>query len=232
MSKKVKLSTEIAYVIGMVVIAVGTALITKANFGVNIVVAPAYIFHLYMQSIGLTYYTFGVCQYISQGILIIAVAAVCKRFKKSYLFAFASAVIEGYLLDLALWVLPDASSISIQIVFYVFGQIILALGISFMLKTYITPEVYELAVVEFIDVFAKVQTYASVTMVKIIYDACMCILAVLLSFIFFGFGEFKGLGVGTIVNMIVAGFLIGMFTKLQDTICEYHDVLKLRNYFS
>ena len=232
MLRKIKCSTEIAYIIGMSVIAFGTALITKANFGVNIVVAPAYIFHLYMQSIGLTYYTFGVCQYISQGILLIAVAAVCKRFKKSYLFAFASAVIEGYLLDLALWALPDASSISIQIVFYVFGQIVLALGISFMLKTYITPEVYELAVVEFTEVFAKFQTWASVTIVKITYDVCMCILAVLLSWAFFGFGTFEGLGVGTIVNMIVAGFLIGAFTKVQDLLFEYRDYLNLRNYFS
>ena len=232
MSKKIKVSTEFAYVIGMIVIAIGTALITKANFGVNIVVAPAYIFHLYMQSIGLTYYTFGVCQYIAQGILVIAVAAVCKRFKKSYLFAFVSAVIEGYLLDLALWTLPDASGLGLQIFFYTLGQVVLALGISFMLKTYITPEVYELAIVEFTELFAKSQTYASVTMVKIIYDACMCILAVLLSFIFFGFGEFRGLGVGTIVNMIIAGFLIGAFTKVQDTLFEYVDCLKLRRYFS
>ena len=231
MRNKIKISTEFAYVVGMVVIAIGTALITKANIGVNIVVAPAYILHLFLISKGLEFFTFGVCQYIVQGVLVFLVALVCKKFKISYLFAFVSAVLEGYLLDIFLYLIPDINSILWMVIYYVSGQIILAIGISFMLQTYITPEVYELAVVEFIDAFTDSQSPKAVTAVKVIYDCSIGVLSIILSFILFGFGNIQGLGIGTIVNVVIAGYLIGLFTKVQRHLFIYHDSFNLRKYF-
>ena len=37
---------EVAYVLGLVVLAVGTALMEKADFGMSMVVAPAYLLYL------------------------------------------------------------------------------------------------------------------------------------------------------------------------------------------
>ena len=44
--KKVKFSTEISYFLGIILLAAATTLMVKADFGVSMVVAPAYILHL------------------------------------------------------------------------------------------------------------------------------------------------------------------------------------------
>lgn len=38
--------SELAYVFGMVVLALGTAMMERADFGMSMVVAPAYLVHL------------------------------------------------------------------------------------------------------------------------------------------------------------------------------------------
>ena len=37
--------TEVAYILGIVVLAAGNALMEKANLGMSMVVAPAYLLH-------------------------------------------------------------------------------------------------------------------------------------------------------------------------------------------
>ena len=38
--------TEIAYILGLIALALGTAFMEKADFGLSMVVAPPYILHL------------------------------------------------------------------------------------------------------------------------------------------------------------------------------------------
>ena len=42
--------TELAYALGLVFIALGAALMEKANFGVSMIVAPAYLIYLKMSA--------------------------------------------------------------------------------------------------------------------------------------------------------------------------------------
>ena len=44
--KKTVLYTELAYVLGMVGLSLSVALMTRADFGVSMVVAPAYLLYL------------------------------------------------------------------------------------------------------------------------------------------------------------------------------------------
>ena len=46
MKTKQNCPTELAYVLGLVILAFGTALMERANFGMSMVVAPAYLLHL------------------------------------------------------------------------------------------------------------------------------------------------------------------------------------------
>ena len=46
MKEKRTLYCELAYFVGIVVLALGTAMMEKANFGMSMVVAPAYLIHL------------------------------------------------------------------------------------------------------------------------------------------------------------------------------------------
>ena len=90
--------TEAAYAVGLIMLALGTALMEKADFGMSMVVAPAYLIYLKMSEY-LSWFTFGMAEYCFQAILIVVLAAVMHRFKRKYLFSFITAFIYGNILD-------------------------------------------------------------------------------------------------------------------------------------
>ena len=81
MKKKV-FYTELCYVLGLVIMAFAAAFTEKADFGMSMVVAPAYILHLKVSQI-LPWFTFGVAEYFFQGFLVAVTAVVMRTFKLS-----------------------------------------------------------------------------------------------------------------------------------------------------
>ena len=90
--KKIAFSSELAYVFGILTLAMGCALMGKADFGFSMVVAPAYILSVALGEIS-DFFTFGTTEYIFQGVLFVLMALAIRRFKISYLFSFVTAVI-------------------------------------------------------------------------------------------------------------------------------------------
>lgn len=225
--KKTRFYTEIAYILGLIVLAIGTAMMEKANFGVSMVVAPAYLFYLKLNP-ALPFFSFGMSAYLLQLVLLIALAILQKRLRLCYLFSFITAFIYGQLLDgamaLAAWI--PCETPAMRIIFYVLGIVVCAAGVSMLFNTYIAPEAYELVVKE-ISASLNRPTHR----VKTVYDLCSCALAVVLSFAFFGFGVFEGVKLGTIICALVNGTLIGMFSRLWNSCFYFSDALKLRPLF-
>ena len=58
MKRQLVFSTELAYILGILTLALGTALMERADFGVSMVVAPAYLLHLKVSQFYL-FFTFG-----------------------------------------------------------------------------------------------------------------------------------------------------------------------------
>ena len=67
--------TEAAYFIGLVTLALGTALMERADFGMSMVVAPAYLVYLKVSEY-LNWFSFGMAEYCFQAFLIIVLAVV------------------------------------------------------------------------------------------------------------------------------------------------------------
>ncbi len=219
--------TEAAYVLGLVFIALGAALMEKANFGMSMIVAPAYLIYLKMSSI-YSFFTFGMAEYTLQGVLLILMIIIVRKFKVSYLFSFVTAVIYGFILDgfmLLVGGIQDPG-IALRIVLYIAGMIMGAVGVSLVFHTYIAPEVYELFVKE---LSAKLDR--NINKVKTVYDICSCLLGVILSFSFFGLWVFEGVKWGTIVCAAINGSIIGLTTRTLEHFFEFKDGLKLRKYF-
>jgi|UPI000551934D uncharacterized membrane protein YczE len=218
--------TEAAYVAGTVLLALGTALMEKADFGMSTVVAPAYL--LYMKlSQSFPFFTFGMAEYTLQAVLLILLAIVLRRFRKSYLFSFATALIYGFALDLMMKLTaPIVPSMPLRIILYIIGMIICAAGVAFYFRSYISPAAYELCVSEI-----SAARSLSIDKVKIIYDVCSCAIAVLMSFLFFGFGHFEGVRTGTFICALLNGILIGFFSRAYDRLFDFRDGLPLRKYF-
>ena len=86
MKKKV-FYTELSYAMGLVIMAFAAAFTAKADFGMSMVVAPAYILHLKVSQL-LPWFSFGVAEYVLQGALVLLTIIIMRRFRLSYLFSF------------------------------------------------------------------------------------------------------------------------------------------------
>ena len=225
--KKRVFYTEISYILGLVIMAFAAAFTEKANFGMSMVVAPAYILHLKVSEF-LPWFTFGVAEYVFQGVLIIITVIIMRKFKISYLFSFVTAVIYGTLLDGAMTListLPE-NTFTISILWYILGTVLCSFAVSLFFHTYISPEAYELIVKEIAQKFNF-----NINKVKTSYDCISVVLGIIMSFAFFGFGVFKGVGVGTIFCALINGFLIGRFSKLLEKYFNFKNKFNLQKYF-
>ena len=223
MKKKV-FYTELSYVFALVILAFGAALTEKADFGMSMVVAPAYILHLKVSQL-LPWFA----EYFFQGILVLITVAVMRRFKLSYLLSFVTAVIYGTVLDIAMSLiapLPDGT-FAIRVLWYILGTVLSSLAVSLFFHTYISPEAYELIVKELAGKFS-----IDISKVKTAYDCTSTVLGIVMSFAFFGFGVFEGVKLGTVICALVNGFLIGRFTKLLEKHFTFENRFSLEKYFS
>ena len=227
MKKKKVFPSELAYIIGLILLALSAAFMEKSDFGVSMVVAPAYLLHLKISQYW-PFYSFGMSEYVLQAFLLIAMCLIFRKFKKGYLFSFVTAVIYGNILDffMMLVALLPFSGMMFRVICYIFGVVVGPIGISLLFHTYITPEAYELVVKE---VAAK--TGKDINKVKWCYDICSCLFAVILSFAFYGFGNFVGVKAGTIICALVNGWLIGFFSKILEPRFNFEDKLPWRPFF-
>ena len=92
--KKRVFYTELSYVFGLIVIALGVSLMEKSDFGVSMVVAPAYVLYRWIGP-HWPVFTFGMAEYCLQAVLILLMSALLRRFRLSYLLSFATAVVYG-----------------------------------------------------------------------------------------------------------------------------------------
>lgn len=225
--RKRSFSSELAYLLGLITLAFGTALMEKADFGVSMVVAPAYVLYRAI-SPQLSFFTFGMAEYVLQAVLLLAMFALLRRMQLSDLFSFVTAVIYGLLLDgamLALRPIPF-DLLAIRLVGYGLGMLLCSLGVSLVFHTYIAPEVYELFVKKLSKKYA-----VPIHRFKTGYDCISCVVGLVLSFCCFGFGQFVGIRLGTIVCALVNGALIGLFSRLLEDRFTFIDKLPLRGFF-
>ena len=227
MKKKPVLYSEAAYALGIVILALGTALMEKADFGMSMVVAPAYLLHLKLSQ-RFAFFSFGMAEYMLQGVILLLLAIGMRRFKRAYLFSFVTAVLYGFTLDtmMALAALLDAHTFALRAIWYVLGMLICSLGVALFFHTYISPEAYELFVKEMAE-----KTGKPIARVKTGYDCVSCLIAVMMSFAFFGFGRFEGVKLGTILCAMINGTIIGAISAWLDRTFETRDALKLRKLF-
>ncbi|MBQ3151193.1 MAG: hypothetical protein IJB86_08130 [Clostridia bacterium] len=225
--KKKTFYTELSYVLGIIIMAFGAAFTEKADFGMSMVVAPAYILHLKVSQI-LPWFTFGVAEYAFQGVLVLITVIVMKKFKMSYLFSFVTAVLYGTLLDTAMGIispLPE-TAVYIRVLWFVIGTVCCSVAVSLFFHTYLSPEVYELIVKELSSKFNL-----NINKVKTAYDCFSTFLGVVMSFIFFGFGVFEGVKLGTVICAFINGFLIGRFSKLLEHFFVFKNRFDIEKYF-
>ena len=223
--KKIPFYRELAYPIGLAVLALGTALMEKAAFGMSMVTAPAYIIWSKLV-LSLPQLSFGTVSYLFEAALLLLLMLLLRRFRLSYLLSFVTAVLFGLLLDACMaltGLLPY--TIVARIIYYVSGTVICSLGVALLFHTYFTPEAYEL----FVKEIARAKGM-ELGRCKTIYDCSSCGFALLLSFLLFGFGQFVGVGVGTILCALVNGKLITLLSKALEKRFNFTDAIQNKRF--
>lgn len=222
--KKPVFYTELAYVAGILILALGTALLVYGDFGMAVVVAPAYILHLQLSQ-QWTFFSFGMAEYVIQALILAILLIAFRKRKWTWLLSFVTTVLYGLILDggsLLTTLLPQ--SLALRIALYIVGIFLCTMGIALLFCTYFTPAAYELLVKVLSRRFGW-----KLHIVKTVYDCFSCLLAVGLSFLLFG--RLEGIGIGSVVCALCYGVLIRLNTKLLERIWVFQDKFPLRRYF-
>lgn len=222
--KKLVVYEEIGYILGLILLGLGTAFMEYSDFGLNMVVAPAYVLHVKISQF-LPFFSFGMSGYALQAVLLVFLCLILRKFRPMFLMSFVTAVIYGFVLDFCIWIftfMPEAVLWS-RIVSYAIGLIVSGLGLAFLFSTYVAPEVYDLFVKEITARFNF-----KFNRVKTIYDCTSLVFAIILSLVLFGFKMPVGIGIGTIICAVLNGTLINLFKKLYNSIFEYRRIIPLK----
>lgn len=237
--QKIRFPAEIAYLSGILLMALGVAFVSLSNFGYSMIVAPVYLIFTRLGGV----ITFGMTEYLFQGLLLVLMCLALRCFRLSYLFSFVTAVLYGVTFDGALWLLGHlpAEALSLRILWFVLGTICISFSVAVFVRTYLAPEVYELVVREISRKYGW-----EFGRVKLVYDCTSCTVSVVLSLMLFGpgvFGDFswqalgqaildgyvlEGIGIGTLVAALVNGPLISLCGRWMDNRLEFTAVESLK----
>ena len=165
-------------------------------------------------------------EYVLQGILLILLCIIIRKFNWKFLLAFLVAFIYGYVLDFFLFVLSGVnfSTVYLRWIMLLIGDCITAFGVACFFRTYLSLQVYEL----FVSAFSK--TYKkNINAVKWIFDITLLVISITLALIlfrditYFDFStithsSYHSIGLGTILTTIINSPIITIMGKFIDKI--------------
>lgn len=225
--KKLRKTSELLWLFGIVFVALGVAICSKANLGVSMIAAPAFVVYEAIAPLS-DMLSVGVTEYIIQGLMLVLMCIIVRRFTWRYLLAFAVAVIYGYTLNFFLWLLSgiEFSTVAVRWVMLIVGDIITAFGVACFFRTYMPLQVYELFVAEIADRF-----HFNINKTKWIFDLSLLIISIVLAVTLFGdvksfdwstigYSAFHSIGLGTLVTTAINSPIIGFMGKIIDKVFD------------
>lgn len=222
--KKVNRAGELLWILGMVLAGLAIALCKKADLGVTMIAAPVFILHEFFSPFA-SWLTVGMTEYMLQGVLLLLLWLLTRRFKWQYLLSFLTAVTYGQVVDLFLFLLRDVAPQSYldQWLMLIFGELIGGVAVACFFRTYLPKLVYELFVSELAKRFGL-----RLIRVKSIFDLSFLAAGFLLAIVLFPgsdltalfSGNFHNIGLGTLLIAGVNAPVIRMMGKPVDLVFE------------
>lgn len=217
--KRLVLRGEAALILAIIINSMGVLLMLQPGSGISAISSVPYAFSEVFPKLSL-----GTWTYIFQGLLVITLMVLKKRFVPSYLFSFVAGFLFGEMMDVnELWITKLPLSIPLRIFYFVLSYIIICFGIALSnrCKLPIIPtDLFPRNLSEIIN-----KPYARV---KIAFDVtCLFVTACLT---YFALGKILGLGVGTVVAAFTMGKGVAIAGSLIDKrvtfVSVFHKELK------
>ena len=210
---KIRVSHELVYILGAAILSLATAMLAAADFGLSVIVSPAYLV-----SVKTGLLTFGQAEYVVQGILFILFCIIMRKIKLLYFGAFLSGIIYGFILDLWRTWIPHLNPdiyptgtlpIQLRIVYFVVGFFINILGVTLYFKNRYYPQVYEFFVKGVSEKY-----HIELSKFKLTFDLTFLALSLVLTLVMFH--KIVAIGVGTLIMACCNGPLIGAYSRWFD----------------
>ncbi len=204
-NKKVVLRGEAALAVAIFINSMGVLLMLQSGSGISAISSVPYAF-----SEVLPVLTLGTWTYIFQGLLVITLMVLKRKFVPSYLFSFVAGFLFGELMDIhELWITKLPMSIPLRIIYFVLSYIILCIGIALSNRCRLPIIPTDLFPRDLSEIIKK-----PYSRVKITFDVtCLLVTACLT---FFALGKISGLGIGTVAAAFTMGKGVAIAGKLID----------------
>lgn len=221
--KKIKMPSELAYVLAILILSFSVAMISATDFGLSMIVSPAYILSCKVDGL-----TFGQSEYIIQGLMFVLFCILMKKVKAVYFSSFITGVIYGAVLDLWRLIIPHfnpdvtppgSPAMPVKIIYFIIGIVLTSFSIALFFRTYLYPQVYDFFVKGITEKYTLDRGKF-----KIAFDVTMLIISCVMTLAIFR--KFVGVGIGTLIMALTNGMMISFFGKVLDKAFVFEPKLK------
>jgi uncharacterized membrane protein YczE len=193
---------ELALLIIILINSLGVVLMLHSGSGISAISSVPYAF-----SAAFPVLTLGQWTYLFQGVLILSLFVLRRKFVPQYLFSFVVGFVFGNVMDLhKLWVDRLPQTLPLQILYFVISYLLICFGIALSnhCKMPIIPT----------DLFPRevsAITGIAYSRIKVSFDVICLLVTAVLTFVFLG--RISGLGIGTVLAAFTMGKVIGIINN-------------------
>lgn len=208
MTKKETAKRYVLFVISLFFSALGVAFTKHGDLGVSPISSVANV-----MSYKLDFFTLGVWLIIWNCVLILGqILILRKKFQLIQLLQIPLSFLFGCFTDFGLWLVDfiPVDNYIVRLIMVVIGIVILGFGVSLSVSANVIMNSGEAFVKAISDTINK-----NFGNVKIAFDVCCVVTALILSLLFFDF-TIKGTREGTIISALCTGLVVKLFQKLTD----------------
>ena len=208
---------ELALLVTVCINSFGVVLMLYSGAGISAISSVPFAFSEVFSKISL-----GTWTYLFQGLLVLSLMVMRKKFVPSYLFSFVVGFVFGELLDVhELWISVLPTALPFRFLYFVISYVLICIGIAISNRCKLPIIPTDLFPRELADI-----TKAGYPKIKIGFDvACLAVTAALT---FFCLGHLEGLGIGTILAAFTMGKGVGIVGTLLDRHFRFVSVLSKR----
>ena len=208
---------ELALLVAVCINSFGVVLMLYSGAGISAISSVPFAFSEVFPKISL-----GTWTYLFQGLLVLSLMVMRKKFVPSYLFSFVVGFVFGELLDVhELWISVLPTALPFRFLYFIISYVLICVGIAISNRCKLPIIPTDLFPRELADI-----TKAGYPKIKIdFYVACLAVTAALT---FFCLGHLEGLGIGTILAAFTMGKGVGIVGTLLDRHFRFVSVLSKR----
>ena len=213
--KKVTLRGELALLIVILINSMGVVLMLRSGSGISAISSVPYAFSLVFPTL-----TLGTWTYIFQGLLVLSLMILKKRFVPSYLFSFVAGFAFGKMVDIhQAWVSQLPYTIPLRVLYFVLSYLIICFGIALSNRCKMPIIPTDLFPRELADILKR-----EYSKIKVPFDVICLFITGFMTFLCLG--RIMGLGVGTVLAAFTMGKVIGMIGKEMDKKVQFVSIMK------